>query len=594
MAYIVSARKYRPRTFDEVVGQKAVTHILKKAIEQKRLPQALLFTGPRGVGKTSCARIMAREVNKAYLDDPDQDLSFNIFELDAASNNSVDDIRELINQVNIPPQIGKYKVYIIDEVHMLSNQAFNAFLKTLEEPPEHAIFILATTEKHKILPTILSRCQVFDFRRISVKEIQQHLRKIADAEGVDIEDEALYLIAKKADGALRDALSAFDKIVNIGEGRITRQMVSEYLGILDRDVYARMAGLLLAGDRTGLLKAFNELVDKGVDIYHFVGGLASFLRDVMLATDPEALNILDYPAETKEQLAQLARRADYGHLLQAVDWLTQTDLNYKTSQHPLLLTELTLLRIAELMGGPKKKTAVSLDSSPSQTQPPGDSRPFSGPAGASGRSAGSASAAAASLSPSAADIPPAEPAANVSATSSDTEIQTGGKSPAASSSQTPPASAQTATEPISGGQLLGLGALKKLKNKPSDEPRREAFTQADLDRLKDEFLEFLANRKRKSEYVILKSIEMQAQGEIIEMKMDSKLTMKGFAAFSDEFLHFLKNHLRNDFIIFRPVVIEKPKEKKVRYYTDAEKISRLTELNPHIQRLITVFKLRHG
>jgi len=355
MAYIVSARKYRPKTFDEVVGQQAVTNILKKAIEKKRLAQALLFTGPRGVGKTSCARIMAREVNKEYLDDPEQDLSFNIFELDAASHNSVDDIRDLIEQVRIPPQVGKYKVYIIDEVHMLSMQAFNAFLKTLEEPPEHAIFILATTEKYKIPPTILSRCQIFDFKRISVTDIKEHLKKIAEREGIEADDDALYLIARQADGALRDALSAFDKIVSLGGEKITRSLVAEHLGILDFDVYFDITDLIRQGDTAALLEYFHRLVEKGVDIYHFIGGLTSHFRDLLMAKNPVTLKLMEQSEDVKKRYEEQSRYFDEEALTKAIDLLVQADLNYKISQTPPLLTELTLLKVLSVLNGSKKK-----------------------------------------------------------------------------------------------------------------------------------------------------------------------------------------------------------------------------------------------
>ncbi len=578
MAYIVSARKYRPKTFDEVVGQQAVTHILKKAIEQKRLPQALLFTGPRGVGKTSCARIMAREVNKAFLDDPDQDLSFNIFELDAASNNSVDDIRELINQVNIPPQVGKYKVYIIDEVHMLSNQAFNAFLKTLEEPPEHAIFILATTEKHKILPTILSRCQVFDFRRISVKDIQAHLRKIADAEGVDIEDEALYLIAKKADGALRDALSAFDKIINIGEGKITRKMVSDYLGILDRDVFEQMYRLFVEGDSAGVLRMYNGLVEQGTDIYHFVGGLASYMRDVLVATDNRSIDVLDYPEEAKNALRQAAAKTDPAMLLKAIERITQADLDYKMSQNPLLLVELALLRVTDWLGGDKKKTI---------------DRPVSTAATAEKPESGEAPSRQATR-----EISTEKPAGTPPSQESAATVKTPEKPESPSPEEPPAAEEKPSVEPPSekpGKGLLGLKTLRQKKaQKDGKEPQRQSFTREDFLRHKDAFLQYLAERGRKRDYVLLKHTEFDTEGETIRLTMDSALSRKAFMEFSQEFLRYLKNKLHNDFIRFDIVIVERPKEKKVLYYTDTEKIDRLTELNPHMKDLIHLFKLRQG
>ena len=573
MAYIVSARKYRPKSFDEVVGQRAVTTILQKAIEQKRLPQALLFTGPRGVGKTSCARIMAREVNRAYLDDPEQDLSFNIFELDAASNNSVDDIRELINQVNIPPQVGKYKVYIIDEVHMLSNQAFNAFLKTLEEPPEHAIFILATTEKHKILPTILSRCQVFDFKRISVKDIREHLRKIADAEGIDIEDEALDLIARKADGALRDALSAFDKIVNIGQGKITRKQVSEYLGLVDRDEFARMTGLFLDGDTAGVLVEFNRLADQGADIYHFIGGLASYLRDVMLMTDPRSAGLLDYPEQVKQALQQYAARTNAADLLRAVDILTQADLHYKTSQHPLLLTELSLLKVTAVLSGAEKKNAgngqVLIPPQPagktlSESPKPGNTsteQPEQSPkTQAESKSSGSAE------------------------TKQDVE-----QNDAQNSGQ----SANIAEEAPPKDGILGLGTLKKLKKENGNKVQlHEPFTPEDLHNVWQEYLEYLSGKKEKNKYITLKEAGFEVEGDLIRLTFDSRLSQRTFNTFSDQLLQFLKKKLRNDHIGFESQVVERKREKKITYYTDAERLDRLKKLNPAVKDLIQKFKIR--
>ncbi len=564
MAYIVSARKYRPRTFDQVVGQRAVTTILQKAIEQKRLPQALLFTGPRGVGKTSCARIMAREVNRAYLDDPEQDLSFNIFELDAASNNSVDDIRELINQVNIPPQVGKYKVYIIDEVHMLSNQAFNAFLKTLEEPPEHAIFILATTEKHKILPTILSRCQVFDFKRIGVKDIRDHLRQIADAEGIDIEDEALDLIARKADGALRDALSAFDKIVNIGEGKITRKQVSEYLGLVDRDVFAGMTDLFLDGDSAGVLVEFNRLADQGADIYHFIGGLASYLRDVMLMTDARSAALLDYPDEIKQSLQQQAARTNAAGLLRAVDILTDADLHYKTSQHPLLLTELSLLKVTALLGGAEKKnlTPDEITAPPQAEQVEKTDTPASdGPvAGKEERPAETT------------DKPEAQEDEAQKAAVPNTETK----------AETPPKEA-----------ILGLGTLRKLKKENGKkEHLHEPFTPEDLHKVWQEYLEYLSGKQEKNKYITLKDTGFEVEGDLIRLTFDSRLSLRTFNTFSDALLQFLKKKLRNDEIRFETRIVERQRTKKITYYTDAERLERLKELNPAVKDLIRKFKIR--
>ncbi len=347
--YIVSARKYRPRRFDEVVGQGAITKTLENAIEKNQLAQALLFTGPRGVGKTTCARILAKRINQTEGQEyPDEDFAFNIFELDAASNNSVDDIRNLIDQVRIPPQVGKYKVYIIDEVHMLSQSAFNAFLKTLEEPPPHAIFILATTEKHKIIPTILSRCQIYDFRRIEVKDIKDYLKKIAEKEGIEADDDALLLIARKADGALRDALSLFDRLASSGNGKLTGTSVAEDLHILDFDTYHEMTEYILRNNITEILLALDKLVKKGFDLHHFINGLASHFRDLLLAKDKQSLALIEAGDNTRKKYAEQATETPVAFLMKALDIATHCDLQYKASYNPRLLVELSLMQMASL------------------------------------------------------------------------------------------------------------------------------------------------------------------------------------------------------------------------------------------------------
>ncbi len=355
MNYIVSALKYRPKKFEEVVGQQAVTNTLKNAIAKDHLAQALLFTGPRGVGKTTCARILAKEINKAEGLSADEDFAFNIFELDAASNNSVDDIRNLIEQVRIPPQVGKYKVYIIDEVHMLSAQAFNAFLKTLEEPPAHAIFILATTEKHKIIPTILSRCQIYDFKRISAFDIKEHLKKIVEKEGLEAEEDALFLIAQKADGALRDALSMFDKVVSYSDGKITRQIVSESMSILDYDAYFTVVDLMLQNDVPGILKFFNELLQQGFDAHQFIAGLSGHLRDLLVSKEPQTVDLLEVSDNIKEKYKKQARDFDMFLLMRALNLTVKADIDYKLSKNPHLLVELTLMKLASLQSDEDKK-----------------------------------------------------------------------------------------------------------------------------------------------------------------------------------------------------------------------------------------------
>jgi DNA polymerase-3 subunit gamma/tau len=346
--FIVSARKYRPLTFEDVVGQKHVAETLLHEIENNRLAQAFLFTGPRGVGKTTCARILAKVLNASSTEETNLDFSFNIFELDAASNNSVEDIRNLIDQVRIPPQIGRYKIYIIDEVHMLSTSAFNAFLKTLEEPPSYAIFILATTEKHKILPTILSRCQVFNFNRIQTLDMVNHLKKIAKNENISVSDEALHLIARKADGGLRDALSLFDQLASFSNGEISYEKAIEMLSILDADTFFSFTDFIVNGETSKTLLLLDEILRNGFDGSLIIEGLTNHFRNLLVSKDPLTNSLLDVSDSYKEKYIKQSNTLELSFLINAINLSNEADEKFRLSRNPRLLIELTLLKLVNL------------------------------------------------------------------------------------------------------------------------------------------------------------------------------------------------------------------------------------------------------
>ena len=346
--FIVSARKYRPTTFEDVVGQRQVAETLMHEINNNKLAQAFLFTGPRGVGKTTCARILAKVINAQDGGDPNQDYAFNIFELDAASNNSVEDIRHLIDQVRIPPQVGRYKVYIIDEVHMLSTAGFNAFLKTLEEPPSYAIFILATTEKHKILPTILSRCQVFNFNRIETKDMVEHLKGIAQKENIEASEDALHLIARKADGGLRDALSMFDQLVSFGGGKITYESAVDILSVLDLDTFFDVANLLSSSNIGDALLIYDGIIKKGFDGSTFLGGLASHFRNLAVSKETKTQTLLDVSESFKTKYLEQSSALSFAFILNGLNMVSEAEEKYKQSRNPRLLVELMLMKLGHL------------------------------------------------------------------------------------------------------------------------------------------------------------------------------------------------------------------------------------------------------
>ena len=371
--FIVSARKYRPSTFSEVVGQSAITSTLSNAISDKHLAQSFLFCGPRGVGKTTCARILAKTINCLNITSKIEPCdscescnafnelhSFNIHELDAASNNSVDDIRNLVEQVRFAPQVGNYNIYIIDEVHMLSASAFNAFLKTLEEPPAHAIFILATTEKHKIIPTILSRCQIFDFKRIGIEDIVNHLKFVAEQEKINVEHDALHIIAQKSDGSLRDSLSIFDRLASFAD-RITYQHVIENLNILDHDYFFKITSSILSHDISNTLLIFNQILENGFDAHHFINGLAAHFRDLLVSKDAETIVLLQKGEDLKKQYLSQSENCEQSFLLKALDICSKCDVQYKSSKNQQLLVELSLMKLCSIaIDVPKKKESDSI------------------------------------------------------------------------------------------------------------------------------------------------------------------------------------------------------------------------------------------
>ena len=356
--YTVSARKYRPQHWDAVIGQDSITRTLKQAIDQEQIAQAYLFCGPRGVGKTTSARIFARAINGFDANDQ-EDYAFNVFELDAASNNKVEDIRSIVDQVRIPPQQGQYKVYIIDEVHMLSQAAFNAFLKTLEEPPPHAVFILATTEKHKILPTILSRCQIFDFHRITVPDMVEHLKGICAKEGIEAEEAALHVVAVKADGALRDALSIFDQLVAFAGKKLDYATVAEHLHVLDQQTYFDVVDAVREAEVAKALLILDGIISRGFDPHHFITGLGAHLRNLLMSKDASTVALMEVTDDVKAQFSTQSASVDMRFLVRALDAVNQADVQYKGSNHQRLLVELTLMQLASFTEAEKKKPELT-------------------------------------------------------------------------------------------------------------------------------------------------------------------------------------------------------------------------------------------
>ena len=578
--YIVSARKYRPASFSTVVGQKALTHTLKTAIKNEQLAHAYLFCGPRGVGKTTCARIFAKAINCEHLGadgEPcnecescqafNEQRSYNILELDAASNNSVEDIRNLTDQVLVPPQIGRYRVFIIDEVHMLSQAAFNAFLKTLEEPPHYAIFILATTEKQKIIPTILSRCQIYDFARITVPDIVEQLQYICEDKGVTAEPSALNVIAQKADGAMRDALSIFDQVLASSEGNITYQAAIENLNALDYDYYFRLDGTFLTGDVPQALLIYKEIRDKGFDSLFFINGLAQHLRDLMVASTPQTIGLLEMNNDIAQRHVKAAAHFNARFFYQAMDLCNTCDLQYRETSNKQFVVELTLIKLCQLMGStpvqqPAQPKVQKITSAPTQTAPaPATTQPAAqqAPAQPTAQAAPAQTPAPQSkpqIAPS-----PARPAMTNTTAANAPRILINKQPKAAATSDAPKAAAPSHTTQFTAEQLVG--AWKRyMEQNPGEIILLSAMRNS------------LPQKVNDTTYLI--EVENTAQVEAINSSM-TKL------------LQFLRSEVGNDMVALEIKI--SPKGVSAMAKTDREIVADMRQRNPEFNKMIDDFKL---
>ena len=550
--FVVSARKYRPMGFEQVVGQEHITTTLQNAIDNQQLAQALLFCGPRGVGKTTCARIVARKVNGF---EEDQLNALNIYELDAASNNSVDDIRNLIDQVRYPPQQGKYKVYIIDEVHMLSNQAFNAFLKTLEEPPSYAIFILATTEKHKVIPTILSRCQIFDFNRIQVNDTVPHLRQIAEQEGIEAEEEALNLIAQKADGALRDALSIFDLIVTFSSDRkITYRSVIANLHILDYDYYFKVTNCLLAQNLPQVMLTFDEIIRQGFDGHNFIVGLSEHFRNLMVCKDASTVTLLQVSPSIQQRYLEQAQAAPLSFLLTALNIAGQCDIHYKSSKNQRLHVELALMKMNYI------QAAVKLASLPA-TAPSEEKKKADDPAPAAST--------------------PTVPSSNGNGN---------GKAPLPHERTAQPLTSLKSTIKIPKVDATPSPPPVEKKNEaeaPVAPPPQALDRPIVLEELREKWSKFAEQRKlagNDSEYLILNQhISLKEDGVTVPLTLMSPLQEDTLNDLKPELLQHLRRTLGNAGLRLEVNIVREQKQR--RPYTPAEKFNFLMDKYPQVKEL---------
>jgi DNA polymerase-3 subunit gamma/tau len=589
--FIVSALKYRPQTFSDVVGQQAITQTLQNAIDLGKIAKAMLFCGPRGVGKTTCARIFAKKINSLDADiDPNEDFAFNVFELDAASNNSVDDIRSLIEQVRIPPQKGSYKVYIIDEVHMLSTAAFNAFLKTLEEPPQHAIFILATTEKQKIISTILSRCQIFDFKRINPKDAHDYLKLIADREGVDAEDKALHLIAQKADGAMRDALSIFDRMISYAGEKLTAKHVSLNLNILDYDSYLEITELLHNGDLHNSILRFNQLLELGFDGYHFINGLSKHFRDLMMCQNEGTTKLLEVDAETETAFMAQGKRVRKAFLLDALALTNKYALQYKNSLHPHLQVELCLMQVASLNEGEKKNSKPYI-------------KPFDGVVPkktllkeVESSSTSSENSAEADLTPAPeAIIQPNETVENPAEKASEKNQQT--EIPTDNPEKEEVIQLDLSSQGVSGLSLSSLKVQKEHKNKVVSatadiEVRESEVNQESIEEYWKKFTEIITVNGEKNMVALLQlDIPRLKNKTEIHYAVPNDTNRVELEKNSNELMTYLRDQLSNDALTLK-VHLEVKEEKKF-IYTNEDKYHALAEKNPALELFKKKFNLEY-
>ena len=580
--YIVSARKYRPSTFRSVVGQKSLTTTLKNAIQSNKLAHAYLFCGPRGVGKTSCARIFAKTINclnptadgeacnacescRAF----NEQRSYNIHELDAASNNSVDDIRTLIDQVRIPPPIGKYKVFIIDEVHMLTTAAFNAFLKTLEEPPHHALFILATTEKHKVLPTILSRCQIYDFSRISIADMVEHLQYVSLQEGVTAEPEALNVIAQKADGGMRDALSIFDQVVSFTNGNITYQAVIDNLNVLDYEYYFRLTDAILSGNVRASLLILNEILGKGFDGQNIITGLAGHFRDLLVCRDESTLVLFEVGASIRERYKEMAKHCPDQLLFKAIELANTCDLNYRASRNKRLLLELTLIQLCQL-------TQVAVDDKKKALIEPIAGTNPSSQAVNSGQP---------QQPPQAPSVTAAAGAPQVMSTHMPSSV------PAPPPSTAPNPARKTARPMGISMKEIGVEKPKQQTVQQATTNVKEVVTPFDNDSLVREWDNYAATIDKK---VYLKNTMINCKPTLqenyyFEVAVHNPGQQEELINNAIHILPFLRQHLNNSRIQMRVRTVEG--NEKHLAYTSTEKLELLMKINPTLGRLRDEFNL---